>query len=211
VTAAPSLATAAVPGGVFVMGDGDDTRRVPVAAFRIGTYPVTRDEYRRFIEASRRDAPVAYPSHPDAGRHPVTGVTWYAAVAFCDWLAEYDGLPWRLPVEAEWERAARGEDGRTYPWGDTFDPVRCATWEGGGAPISPVDAHPHGASPYGVMDLAGNVWEWTATDAVEPSGWRVLRGGSWYDTGWGVRASRRLAADPALPTPTTGFRVARSD
>jgi formylglycine-generating enzyme required for sulfatase activity len=140
------------------------------------------------------------------GSHPATGLTLADARAYCAWASEVQGRAIRLPTGAEWEAAARGSDGRRWPWGDVFSEDRCACVESGWGWTAPVDAHPAGASEAGAEQLAGNVWEWVDEDAG--TGWVFVRGGSYLDCAWGLRASRALPADPARPTATTGFRVA---
>ena len=88
-------------------------------------------------------------------------VFWHDAVAYFNWLAEVTSKPYRLPSEAEWEKGARGSDGRIYPWGDQWDVKRCNSLESGKRDTTPVGAYTQGASPYGCLDMAGNVWEWT--------------------------------------------------
>ncbi|HEY7984782.1 MAG TPA: SUMF1/EgtB/PvdO family nonheme iron enzyme, partial [Ktedonobacterales bacterium] len=127
--------------------------------------------------------------------HPVVKVSWLDATAYAAWLARVTGLPWRLPTEAEWEWAARGEEGRLYPWGDQWDPARANTSEGGKGGTTPVGAYAGrgDASPCGAHDMAGNEWEWTSSawqqypnddrrgsNQVDSTKNRVLRGGSWY-------------------------------
>ena len=112
----------------------------------------------------------------------------------------------RLPTADEWEALARGRDARAYPWGDTFDETCCNCAEALMGWTVPVTAHPHGASPFGAEQLAGNVWEWVADRT--PDGWGIVKGGSYLDTGWGLRAARSQTADPARATRTTGFRIA---
>ena len=112
----------------------------------------------------------------------------------------------RLPSAEEWEALARGTDARPWPWGDVFDESLCACAESGWGWTVPVTAHPAGAGPFGAEQLAGNVWEWVADRT--PDGWGIVRGGSYLDTGWGLRSSRSQPADPARATPTTGFRIA---
>ena len=120
---------------------------------------------------------------------PVVGVNWYEAAAYCRWLSAVSGREFRLPTEAEWEKAARGTDGRAYPWGDRFDPALCNTVESHVYTTTPVGLYAGGVSPYGLFDAAGNVWEWTGDwyqmyAGGEPSDdfgerYRVVRGGSW--------------------------------
>jgi formylglycine-generating enzyme required for sulfatase activity len=133
--------------------------------------------------------------------HPATGLTYDEAAAFCAWAGG------RLPAGDEWEAAARGTDARPWPWGAAFDADRCASAETPYGFTEAVTAHPDGASPIGAEQMAGNVWEWVA-DPPDEDGWRRLRGGSYLDHAWGVRAARSLPADPARPTATTGFRIA---
>jgi formylglycine-generating enzyme required for sulfatase activity len=152
----------------------------------------------------------------------VVNVSWFDALAYCRWLRETTHQVYRLPSEAEWEKAARGTDGRPYPWGSEFDKTRCNTFEAGMGHTTPVDAYPAGASPYGVLDLIGNVWEWCSSlyadypynaadgrEDLDAAGWRVLRGGSWFDAEWGARSARRLSGRPDAPSRNTGFRVVR--
>jgi formylglycine-generating enzyme required for sulfatase activity len=218
----------------------------------IGRYPVTNAEFARFVEsegytnadywtdagwawreAEERVAPDGWKddratSHP---RHPVVNVTWYEAVAYTRWLTarlRQQGLieetqAVRLPSEAEWEKAARGEYGRVYPWGDDWDPARCNSKEGGpGAPTPVGHYSPEGDSPYGAADMAGNVWEWCATqwvgdyreyaeredNALDGASRRVVRGGS-FDLNRGlVRCACRLRFNPDGRSWNLGFRLA---
>jgi len=156
-----------VPAGLFVMGDDGGppaeapSHQVDLPAFGIGVYPVTNAQYDRFIRDTRRAAsPLLLwdGNRPPAGRlrHPVTGVTWHEARDYCRWLTQQTGRPYTLPTEAQWEKAARGPDGRRFPWGDEWLPDRANT----GADTTPVDAYP-AQSVYGVRDLVGNAREWT--------------------------------------------------
>jgi formylglycine-generating enzyme required for sulfatase activity len=188
-----------VPAGPFLMGTTEDEarklaqehgyheswlsgevpeRRVELPAFAIARYPVTNAQYRAFVEATGHRAPPYWRGreHPAAAPDkPATSVNRADALAYCRWAGV------RLPSEAEWEKAARGEDGRVFPWGDEFDPDALNWNEDGSGELTiattPVDAHPRGASPYGVMDLCGNVAEWCA-DSPGP-GAAFIKGGSW--------------------------------
>ena len=200
----PLQAWAQVPPGTYRLGEPGEERDVELTGVRIGRWPVVNAHVRAFVEATGRAVPSALAARLDAEQladHPATEVTFDDAAAFCAWAGG------RLPTGAEWEAAARGEDGRPWPWGETFDPERCACAEAGPGWTVPVRAHPDGAGPSGAEQLAGNVWEWVG-DPPDADGWRAVRGGSWLDHAWGVRASRVLSADPARATATTGFRIA---
>ncbi len=138
-------------------------------------------------------------------RHPVVDVTWHEAVAYCRWLGERTGIDLGLPTSERWRFAAAGPQRLRWPWGDEFAPGRCNSLEAGFGTTTPVDAWPDGAGPFGTLDQAGNVWEWCA-DVIDGD-WRLLHGGSWLDSAWGVRTERTLPADPARPTPNVGFRL----
>jgi formylglycine-generating enzyme required for sulfatase activity len=171
---------------------------------RIGRYPVSCAHVARFVAETGRPVPAQLAARlaaPQLADHPATEVTFDDALAFCAWAGA------RLPTCDEWEAAARGADGRPWPWGETFDAERCACAEASVGWTEPVTAHPDGAAPRGAEQLAGNVWEWVA-DPPDDDGWRAVRGGSYLDHAWGLRASRVLAADPARATATTGFRIA---
>jgi formylglycine-generating enzyme required for sulfatase activity len=194
-----------VPAATYRLGEPGEEREVALGAVLVGRFPVVNAHFRVFVEhTGRTPGPALAVRLADAqlADHPVTAVTFADAVAFCEWAGA------RLPTGDEWEAAARGDDSRPWPWGPTFDPDRCACAEAGAGWTAPVRAHPAGASPCGAEQLAGNVWEWVA-DPPDEDGWRTVRGGSYLDHAWGVRASRALPADPARATPTTGFRIAR--
>lgn len=158
------------------------------------------------------------PQLSSSGR-PLVGVNWYEAEAYCAWLSAISGIPFRLPGEMEWEKAARGVDGRNYPWGNAFQPQWCNTLEGHVMTTTPVGLYPQGVSPYGLFDASGNVWEWTADwYQAYPGGdpaasddfgekFRVLRGGSWsYDRRF-ARCAYRGRLTPDYFTDFVGFRV----
>jgi len=169
-----------VPPGPFIMGalDVGKTRVVRLEqGFCIARAPVTNGQYARFVAATRRR-----PSEHWRGRtppgwlrdHPVVNVSWDDAVAYAAWAGG------RLPTEQEWEKAARGIDGRIYPWGDEFDSARCNTRESGIGTTTPVGRYsPDGDSPCGCADMAGNVLEWTASEYEPDSSYLWVRGGSW--------------------------------
>ncbi|CAN5195495.1 hypothetical protein BH20ACT24_BH20ACT24_17690 [soil metagenome] len=198
-----------VPAGTYVLGEPGGERRVRLGAFAIGAWPVTTAHIRSFVEAtgaSIAGALAAKLDAPELADHPATDLTYSLAEAFCRWASIELGTRVRLPAAEEWEAAARGSEGRTWPWGDSFDPACCASAEISPGWTSPVTAHPEGASPFGAFDMAGNAWEWVL-DATEEGGWRSCRGGSFLDHAWGVRASRSLPADPDRATRNTGFRL----
>jgi formylglycine-generating enzyme required for sulfatase activity len=188
--AIPSLdALVELPAGRYLLGEPGEERAVELERVLIGRYPVCNAHMGRHDEL--------------LADHPATNVTLDEAEAFA---AAAGG---RLPTAGEWEALARGTDARAYPWGDTFDETRCNCAEALMGWTVPVTVHPAGASPFGAEQLVGNVWEWVADRT--PDGWGVVKGGSYLDTGWGLRASRTQPADPLRPTPNTGFRIAFDD
>ncbi len=216
-----------VAGGSFMMGSedlDDDTRpvhRVEVSAFFLGRFEVTRAQYSRYMAATGASAPAHWTNKRFIGdEKPVIAVTWDEAVAFCKWA---DG---RLPTEAEWEYAARGSEGRKFPWGNTQPDLTRATFamDIGFDGTRPVGAAPAGGSPFGALDLAGNAFEWCSDwyspnayaggPTRDPSGpekgtLRVIRGGSWISLPDACRSSARTAFRPESRSTMLGFRVAR--
>lgn len=156
-----------IPAGEFLYGD--PARPLSLPAFRIMKTPVTVAQYRAFCLATGLEMP-ATPSWGWHDDHPVVNVTWYGAAAYAEWA----GM--RLPTEEEWEKAARGTDGREYPWGDSWEQARCSNSK---KITEPVGRYPAGASPYGVLDMAGNVWEWCDSWHDSDRRSHVLCGGSW--------------------------------
>jgi toxoflavin biosynthesis protein ToxD len=192
-----------LPAGTYRLGDAGVEREVDLCGVRIGRFPVVNAELARFVTATDRAVAPALErklADPQLADHPATDVTYDDAAAYCGWAGG------RLPTGDEWEAAARGPAARPWPWGGTFDPELCACVEAGWGWTAPVTTHPDGASPCGAEQLAGNVWEWVS-DRTEDGAWRAVRGGSYLDHAWGVRAARTLSADPARATPTTGFRL----
>lgn len=194
--------------------------------YSIAKTPVTNAQYAAFVKATGYKAPQYWQNDKisqDKDMHPVVYVTGNDAMAYCKWLAKTTGKPYTLPSEAEWEKAARGTDGRLYPWGNTFDKSKCNVHASGIGDTTPVDRYPQGASPYGVLDRAGNVWEWTRSlfksyrydpadgrENLEVGGIRVLRGGAWYsDDPAFARCAYRTGLNPDSRYGNSGFRVAR--
>ena len=215
-----------IPAGEFTMGstdfeDSQPVRKVRVAAFQMALTEVTRDQYALFIKATGAAEPYHWKSdlfvRPGA---PVIGVTYDDAVAYCRWVGG------RLPTEAEWEYAARGTDGRRYPWGDAEPDKSLAVYHldvgfGGTRPVAEKKA---GASPFGLLDMAGNAFEWCAdwystgyyasAPAVDPKGpptgkLRVIRGGAWISLPDACRCAARNSFRPEASSVLIGFRVAR--
>jgi formylglycine-generating enzyme required for sulfatase activity len=206
-----------IPGGPFTQGStgGDEderpVRKVVVKAFAIDRTEVTRGDYELCVAAARCKSPAALPDDQNLPNLPATGVDWNDAQAYCRFAGG------RLPTEAEWEKAARGTDGREYPWGNHADCAR-ANWgnfqgegpcagKNPGHPV-PVGQYPSGASPYGVLDLGGNVWEWVADQYDGEPGRRVVRGGSCCSYFVGPRAANRNAWAPGHRDADLGFRCA---
>lgn len=222
-----------IPAGPFLMGsdpgrdkdarkDEQPQHTLYLPEYYLAKTPVTNAQYAAFVDITGHRSPFSWEEgKPPRGEgdHPVVGVSWHDAVAYCNWLTEKTDKPYRLPSEAEWEKGARGADGRIYPWGNGWDAKRCNSAEGGPGHITPVGAFPQGASPYGLLDMAGNVWEWChslsrpypydSEDGREDpyaEGLRVLRGGSFFYQGY-VRCASRLKLDPDLGDYRLGFRV----
>jgi len=239
--ATPTSAMAFVPAGAFIQGSADSdlderpSRSVYLEAFYIDNYQVTNAQYLRFFlksrpelcndhvcldtQAENADSRIVYQDGRyvvEAGYedHPVTLVSWYGAQTYCESQGK------RLPTESEWEKAARGTDGRTYPWGEMVDGDRLNAGQRVGG-TTPVGSYPAGMSPYGLYDMAGNVWEWTAdwyqaypgTPHDSPffgEKYRVVRGGSWNHPDHDSRTTARDLAHPARRIHVVGFRCAKN-
>jgi formylglycine-generating enzyme required for sulfatase activity len=253
----PDIVWCEVPAGPFTMGSKDDPdayddespqHEQPMPhAYRISKYPVTNAQFSAFVQdggydnpgywteagwqwRERNDVtkPPTYGGVFDLLNHPVVGVSWYEAVAFCRWLMDKLGVEVQLPSEAEWEKAARGTDRRRYPWGDEPDPNRANYDETGIGTTSAVGIFPGGETPCGCLDMSGNVWEWTRSlwgedvgtpafkypydsndgrENLEAEGRRVLRGGAFDYNRRDVRCACRHRLDPDYRLRDSGFRV----
>jgi formylglycine-generating enzyme required for sulfatase activity len=232
-----------VPPGEFLMGSAKDDpdaggdekpqHTVYLDDYWIMQTEVTSAQYQQCVEAGQCKAPdtggnCTYATRAD---HPINCVSWNDALAYCRWVGG------RLPTEAEWEKAARGTDGRKYPWGNR-NPVgdllnscdrNCTYYwkdtsiDDGYAETAPVGTYPKGTSPYGALDMVGNVWEWTSSlyklypyraddgrENLAAAGSRVVRGGSWNLNQREVRAARRSGLSPVTLLASIGFRCALS-
>ncbi len=219
-----------VPGGKFLMGSNpaddphlqsDETppRNVELNEFWISKYPVTVAQYTLFTSATNQPAPFDFPQKSE---HPITNISWYDAMVFCRWASDLTDKEVRLPTEAEWEKAARGTEGQIYPWGDVFEATRLNCAESGGAGTTPVTRFAEGTSPFGAVDMAGNVWEWvndwykpdyykiapeTNPQGPETGHYKALRGGAWFSDSVHVRAADRTHFNPDNHYDYVGFRI----
>jgi serine/threonine-protein kinase len=245
-----------IPAGEFIMGGADPEAKQTTTGGRaypeipqhtayldgywIDKYEVTNGQYALCVQAGGCPTPFpaedySYPGYhtkPEYANYPVTWVSWHLARTYCEWAGR------RLPNEAEWEKAARGADGRLYPWGNdeingeraNFCDINCerdianGRYNDGYAMTAPVGSYPAGASPYGVMDMAGNVWEWTSSiirpypfdaadgrenlDVIDERAWR---GGTWSNGYWYLRSSTRYRSVMTYWWYNLGFRCAVSE
>lgn len=231
--------------GVGLRADGlpdIDWLEISGQSYEISRYPVTVAQYRAFMAAGGYEqerywsktgwawrveqkvvGPEDYFEVFQTYNHPRVGVSWYEAKAFCTWLSEKLGYEVALPTEAQWERAARHTDGRTYPWGEAKDVrQRCNVYKTGINATSTVGIFPNGNAVCGAADLAGNVWEWSAdrfgeyspglaTDStgLSEGAQPVLRGGSWFSNVWNCGSANRVRNEPVDRIRYIGFRLAR--
>jgi formylglycine-generating enzyme required for sulfatase activity len=209
---------------------------VNLPAYYMARYQVTVAQFRAFVETSGYQVRGPWEGYSGPENHPVVSVDWHDALAYSRWLTQQlqasedspeplrtllrdRGWQVRLPTEAEWEKAARGSDGRIYPWGDEFDPSKCNMRDTGVGGTSAVGIFPAGASLYGVMDLSGNVWEWTQSlyagypydpkdgrEKLHDKRPRVLRGGSFNNDQGNVRCAYRGWINPFYRVSNRGFR-----
>lgn len=233
-TTLPDVSMAVIPEGLFAMGaDGTDAlederpqHQVWLDRFEMDPYEVTTGQYAEFVAFAKHPAPWQWES-VDLAQHrdrPVVGVSWFDADAFCRWRGK------RLPTEAEWEKAARGTDGRLFPWGNQSPTPSLANFALGARfhysqVLMPVQRYATGVSPYGLFQMAGNVGEWVAdwyegnyyesSPLKNPAGpavgsFRVLRGGSWSDLPKYLLTYGRFKLPPETRNSYTGFRCART-
>ena len=196
---------------------------IMLPAYGIDRYEVTQTAYAAFVDATGARAPAHWPdARPPVGKEqlPVTGITWQEAQKYCAWRGR------RLPTEAEWEKAARGADGREFPWGNEYDGHKANTGDAARGGLVDVGSFPAGRSPYGVEDLAGNAWEWTSDWYLPHPGstyrserfgrqFKVLKGGSWGGVGHYAlpefyRSAYRFPMSPRATFADFGFRCAKS-
>jgi formylglycine-generating enzyme required for sulfatase activity len=203
-----------IPAGPFIMGS--DPRRDPQAtdaeqpqrtvelgACRIARYPVTVAEYACAVATEALRQPGEWARQSPRPDHPVVLISWKNAITYSRWVATVTGEPWRVPTEEEWEKAARGTDGRIYPWGDRWDPARANTNDGGPGDTTPIGSYAGGLSPYGAWEMVGTVQEWVGippdSPLARPGPWGngaatdkgYLAGGSWDDSPANARAAYR--------------------
>jgi hypothetical protein len=230
----PDIDWVEIPAGPFLFGEKDRQQTIELERFYISRYPITHAQYQAFIEAGGyRDErwwvdliqPEPKESYWQQANRPRETVDWYEAVAFTRWLWAQLGGAVTLPTEAQWEKAARGTDGRAYPWGNAFQSGSAnldETLKKSGlytlGETTAVGLYPQGDSPFGVADMAGNVWEWCLNkyetpDQLEPDASgdpRVVRGGSWFHDPELARSAFRFRVSPDYRYYSIGFRVVSS-
>ena len=243
-TPTPDGGMVQIPAGIFIMGsnsgDSDEqpVHNVSLTEYYIDKHEVTNTKFARFLSAgndSYYDTKMEiipsediYIAQLNYENHPVVYIDWYGAKAYCEWEGK------RLPTEAEWEMAARGTDGRTYPWGDGIDGTRANFWDSGDpydnetTPAGYYNGFNNGTkdspSPFGAYDMSGNAWEWVSdwydssyysySLSINPQGpgsgnYRIVRGGSWVFNSNNLRTAYRYSLDPSGKFSYTGFRCVR--
>jgi formylglycine-generating enzyme required for sulfatase activity len=234
-----------IPAGEFLMGEGVEQHDLFLPDYQLGKYPVTNAEYARFIEAGgyqdksfwteagwqevgQKQTEPRYwqDARFNKPNQPAIGLSWYECVAYCRWFSTETGQLFRLPTEAEWEKGARGVDGRVFPWGNEFEASRLNARSGDQhvCTITPVGIYPTGVSPFGLFDCVGNMWEWCTTrwkkpfpyeasqdewkaEYLEGQNLRVLRGGSWNYKAEVTRCGYRFKFQPYGWTGRGSYRV----
>ena len=224
-----------IPSGPFTMGtlptglrktDPEEPQRsVTLNAYAIGTYHVTNAQYAQFVEDTDYPAPLFLGDERFNGAAcPVVGISWHDVENFLEWLRAITGEAYRLPTEAEWEKAARGTDAREYPWGNDWTLGKANTSEARLKRLTPVGSYPEGVSPYGCHDMAGNAYSWCSdwfhaqtyqySPNENPQGAvegrrKVIRGGSWVARGeFAARCANRAAYEPIRAVHNVSFRIA---
>ncbi len=217
-----------VPGGTFIMGsDSGEKNEAPqhevdLPTFYIDRFEVNNEQFAAFVEVTgyqtlleQQGSNKTWRSYAEGKElHPVVKVAWEDAIAYCEWASK------RLPTEEEWEKAARGTDGRMYPWGNEWDPSRCNAKESGLRGTVAGGSFGSGVSSYGVEDMSGNVWEWTSSpfqaypgstyeDPFYSPEHKVTRGGGWFDDKAQLRAANRSAATTSTANDDLGFRCVK--
>lgn len=235
----PLLEWVNIPAGNLVLNGGrppeEREQRVFVDLYQISRYPVTNEQYQLFLDSPngyadsrwwsysqhamqwRRENPNPAPSQFKGAERPRENVAWFDAMAYANWLSRHLGFPVRLPTIIEWMRAARGEDDRAYPWGPSFSANCANTKERKLRMTSQVTSYPNGVSPFGVMDMAGNVWEWCLNGKGETLNGvnvredveRAVHGGSHIGPAHRAQISFRYYLQPRLQYATIGFRLVR--
>jgi formylglycine-generating enzyme required for sulfatase activity len=224
-----------------------DQRAIDLPEYHMAKHPVTANQYKAFLADTRHETVGGWHRYNKIGNHPVVWVSWYDAMGYCQWLTdvlsaskrmpravaellERKGWGVRLPSEAEWEKAARGDDGCIYPWPGEIDADRANYGETQIGGTSPVGIFPRGKSPYGLLDMSGNVWEWTHSlwgkdwqkpdytypyrpddgrenGSADRDVLRVLRGGAFSDDAVNLRCAARDRYDPGDRYGFIGFRI----
>ncbi|MFC1960372.1 formylglycine-generating enzyme family protein [Chloroflexota bacterium] len=223
-----------IPAGEVIL---EEFGKYGITPFAIAKYPVTNAQFQLFVNAAdgycnsqwwsfSKGATELRGGDPDkkpidtkypGDDLPRTTVSWYEAVAFCQWLSKRTGVQITLPTEQHWQRAAQGDDGRKYTWGNQAPGERLCNFDEFVGQVTPVTQYPDGASPFGVMDMSGNVWEWCLNDYFVPhnidvsidvgQSRRAVRGGCWNVNEKGVRVVTRYGGIPFVSYNDFGFRV----
>ncbi|MCS0635936.1 formylglycine-generating enzyme family protein [Streptomyces sp. LP05-1] len=187
--------------GIYLAGP--QNRATWIASFLIDVHPTTNLDYARFVHATGHRTPPHWPDGqcPEGlGGHPVVWVTWHDATAYAHWCGK------TLPTAQQWEKAARGTKGRTYPWGNEPTAAKCNTAEAGIDTTTPVTRYQSGISPYGVFDLCGNVWEWCSSPGADGPGRYELKGSAFTSPFERATPSLRNTASADMLDDDTGFR-----
>ncbi|UCH94998.1 MAG: formylglycine-generating enzyme family protein [Candidatus Aminicenantes bacterium] len=220
-----------IPPGKFIMGSDEDeaqsdeqpVHEIYLEGYWMGKYEITFEQYDKYCDETQKEKPDD--GNWGRGKFPVISVSWHDALEYCKWLSAKTGFHFKLPTEAQWEKAARGTKGQKFPWGDQNANEDLAnikkTGELGG-PV-PVGSYPRGASPYGLLDMTGNVWEWCYDwydwykvdspkqrenpEDIRKFNFRVLRGGCWFEEPKFVRAANRYGIRPTYRGYIAGFRL----